>query len=639
MRDLLFSYPRKISWFLLVVVLILLAAAALYFHGIVQILPYHLDADEPNIWLFANYLMNHGHLLNNYPPARIITLSIWFRILDWITPGAPTQTAQYMFARVATVWYTLLLLALTYQVGRLLLNRAAGAAASLFLMAQPDLVYFSKMVRVDGIGWVAAMLSILLTIIAVRSRRHWLILPAILTVGVATAGKYTLLPVIIFPGLALILTVPRRWEVRAALLVLAVLTVTGGMLMLRYPPPIVIGLLSFHRRPLYQPEELFKFVSLRRAWPDLLKQIGNINFLLVVLGIPAAILIWPRIHLNTKQWVFLGVTVATAAMTYLMLGFFITNRAQDRFLIILLFALLWGTTVAILSSKSGYGRLALASVILIAPWIAAGWQYGSSITVPDTRVMTVNWFLTHTPDGTKIALEKDFSEFSAYGGYQGNKIFFPQEIRSVYEHSLEEFARIGIDYLVADYRNINSNGFFSRKIDRQPFLSQAQVMLKLTNPYNRGWQGPDRYIFRVPPIEQHPMHVFIGDGIIFKGFDLGSDKVKPGSSIDLVLYWEGLRKTDHSYTVFVHVYDGAGKLVAQHDDLPGDPLHRTYDWEPGYFDWDEWPVVIPAEISPGAYTVKLGMYDADTLQRLPAADSDHKPLGDEIKLTVVTIGK
>jgi hypothetical protein len=153
-----------------------------------------------------------------------------------------------------------------------------------------------------------------------------------------------------------------------------------------------------------------------------------------------------------------------------------------------------------------------------------------------------------------------------------------------------------------------------------------------------GWQGPRRLVFRIPPIQQHPMHVFLGDSIIFKGYDLAATTLAPGETLDLVLYWGGLRETDADYTVFAHVSTPDGEtLVAQHDGQPGDARHRTYDWWPGYFDWDEWPVEIPADAPPGEYVLYVGMYDSLTYDRLPAYDETGTPLGDRVLLTTIRV--
>ena len=89
----------------------------------------------------------------------------------------------------------------------------------------------------------------------------------------------------------------------------------------------------------------------------------------------------------------------------------------------------------------------LAALALLSPWIVHEWQAGTRSHLPDTRVLTAEWFIANVPEGTKIAAEKDYVEFErGYGGFPSKKIFFVQEIDSVYDQSLEDFARQGIEY-------------------------------------------------------------------------------------------------------------------------------------------------------------------------------------------------
>jgi hypothetical protein len=253
--------------------------------------------------------------------------------------------------------------------------------------------------------------------------------------------------------------------------------------------------------------------------------------------------------------------------------------------------------------------------------------------------MTADWFIANAPEGTHIAVEYDRVEFDrGYGGFPSDKIFFTEIITSVHEETLEGFGRRGIDYLVADERNIHRGGFYDDATDDTAFLAQVETVLDLDNSHGAVWQGPRRMIFRVPPVQQHPMHVFLGDVIIFNGYDLATDTVAPGETLNLVLYWRGLRETDADYVVYAHVSAPNGAaIIAQRDGQPGDVLHRTYDWWPGYFDWDEWPIAIPADAPPGEYLLQIGMYDSLTSERLPVYDVDGNHLGDGVFLTTIVV--
>lgn len=618
---------------------VILLGTAIYLHGIEQTLPYHLDPDEPGIYHFAMHLLTTGHLYNEYPPLRVIELALEFALLDFVTPGDVPQPTHFVVGRYFTVLYGVLLLAVTYQTGRQLHNRATGLAAVLFLMAQPDAVHLTKIFKTDNFAWLFGMMTLLLTFRVVRKGHRWLMLPAFLAGMAATGAKYTMLPILIVPSVVLITYVPQKPLTRVVAAVLAAVGLGIGIALVIHPPTSLANfLMSFHARQFYERESLIEFISLVPAWPRLLTQLGQINFWGVLAGLPIAVLVWPRIRLTRRQWLLLGTMLVMMVVTYVTLGFFRTNRAQDRYVIVLGFALLWGVTLAIFSQRRE-GVALLLALIFTAPWLRDAWEYGTSLRRPDTRALTAEWFIANVPEGTGIAVEKDFVEFNrSYGGFPSDRVFFVQEIDSVYERSLEEFARAGVEYLIADYRNIYRGGFFEPGRDNSAFLAQVETVLDLSDPWDRDWQGPSRYIFRIPPVQQFPMHVFLDDAIVFKGYDLASDTVMPGETLDLVLYWRGLRETDANYIVYAHVLtmDGA-TLVAQHDGPPGDALHRTYDWTPGYFDWDEWPIDIPVDAPPGEYILRIGMYDSLSLERLPAYDEAGTVLGDGVLLTTITI--
>ncbi len=57
-------------------------------------------------------------------------------------------------------------------------------------------------------------------------------------------------------------------------------------------------------------------------------------------------------------------------------------------------------------------------------------------------------------------------------------------------------------------------------------------------------------------------------------------EVRPGDMIPLALYWEPLRDLDVDYSVFIHLVDEAGRVVAQRDSSPGNGNWPTSDWGP-----------------------------------------------------------
>ena len=90
----------------------------------------------------------------------------------------------------------------------------------------------------------------------------------------------------------------------------------------------------------------------------------------------------------------------------------------------------------------------------------------------------------------------------------------------------------------------------------------------------------------------------------------------PGATTTLSLVWHALAPIDRSYSVFIHVLDDSGQLVAQADAVPQQGRYATPLWEPGEYVADDYAFGLP----PGRYTVRLGLYLPESGQRLRLAN-------------------
>lgn len=95
----------------------------------------------------------------------------------------------------------------------------------------------------------------------------------------------------------------------------------------------------------------------------------------------------------------------------------------------------------------------------------------------------------------------------------------------------------------------------------------------------------------------------------------------PGGSIPLVLYWQPLERGDKDYSVFVHLVDGSGQIVAQDDAYPGGGDYPTSEWVPGSIVPDYHQIALPVDLTPGRYGLWTGIYYWKTGERLPATSS------------------
>ena len=93
------------------------------------------------------------------------------------------------------------------------------------------------------------------------------------------------------------------------------------------------------------------------------------------------------------------------------------------------------------------------------------------------------------------------------------------------------------------------------------------------------------------------------------------------TGLTLALYWQARDGTPRpdDVTVFVHLLDADETVVAGHDNPPCRGTCPVSTWQPGEVIRDEYTLQVPASLSPGDYRIEIGMYDPQTLTRLPVA--------------------
>ncbi|MBM3129309.1 MAG: DUF2142 domain-containing protein [Chloroflexi bacterium] len=132
-----------------------------------------------------------------------------------------------------------------------------------------------------------------------------------------------------------------------------------------------------------------------------------------------------------------------------------------------------------------------------------------------------------------------------------------------------------------------------------------------------------------PRIENAVAYVF-GDQIALIGF-ARPETIARGSTLALKLYWRAQKSIAEDYTVFVHLVDVNGKIIAQDDAPPQRGAYPTSFWDAGEIIADEYALAIPRDAPPGEYRVRVGVYRVSDGARLTTRD------GDFIALAVVRV--
>jgi hypothetical protein len=124
------------------------------------------------------------------------------------------------------------------------------------------------------------------------------------------------------------------------------------------------------------------------------------------------------------------------------------------------------------------------------------------------------------------------------------------------------------------------------------------------------------HVFTPPPMADE-LYVRFGDVAVLIGYDLVPGPHASDQSIPITLYWRALEgATSVDYTIFTHVLDVDGHLIAQHDAPPVGGSRPTTSWLPGEIIADRHEMTF-RETYTGQARVEVGLYDPTTMARLP----------------------
>jgi hypothetical protein len=138
-------------------------------------------------------------------------------------------------------------------------------------------------------------------------------------------------------------------------------------------------------------------------------------------------------------------------------------------------------------------------------------------------------------------------------------------------------------------------------------------------------------------VPRYTMGTNLGEKMALMGHDGVPDVVEPGQDIHLTLYWQALTGIAEDYTVFIHLLDEEGQIIAQHDSQPLLGFYPTSFWEQDEVVRDEYDIHVDSSTAPGEYELVAGMYLLSTGDRLPILDEGSQIMGDLIPLGRVVL--
>lgn len=177
------------------------------------------------------------------------------------------------------------------------------------------------------------------------------------------------------------------------------------------------------------------------------------------------------------------------------------------------------------------------------------------------------------------------------------------------------------DIRVTVYRGIKEDPLTARAPDGAELgISPRIGAIRLVSPYETRYEPAA------------PMQVDWGESVRLLGFGVNPVQPRLGAPWTIDLYWQALQPVRVDYTVFVHLVNAYGRILAQTDEQPLQGDYPTSLWREGEHVADRHVIAVPERMDGGPFYLLIGLYDAATGERLvysspEGLSSDHLTFG------------
>lgn len=599
---------------------------------------FYWDFDE-GIELSKAWLMHDGYRLYadiwaDQPPGHAVLLTLAFRLF-----GISVETG-----RAVTVFIALIgLVAVAWAAKELDGGWVGALVAATTLAIAPNFFWASRAVMKGLLDFSLATLAMAMALTAHRTGRAVWVAAAGLTFGLALLMKLQMIYLGPLLGLLILL---RSWRAPGRLLALAGLhdlTLLASALV----APFVLSCMLFDPRAMFD-QVVVTYFQTREAYPvDLAENLGKLWVYLTAdnLGLTAlaacgaaSVLSRPSARgLVTVLW--LALTIITAVQHAPL---WLQDHFEPLLLVMSILAGVavadivrrlrrrprvcreWGLLIAGVVAATVY-LLSLGHVLRVDAMLLTAWPYSNDgdIALPGTQAAqrveqrrqrmedAVRYLQTNTRPDDFVVTDYQIIAFRA-----GRRV--PPELAAISSRRIHIGRLNGVEliHIVERYQPPVVLTWAEQLDSFDDFMSW------LPTRYEKSVSlGGHRQVYQMrdlPLAPQHPMHVNLGGQVTFLGYS-APERVKPGETLTLTLYWRAEQPVQISYSVFNHLLDAAGQLRAQRDGLPVGGRYPTTAWVPGVVVVDPYEIAIPPDLPPGWYILQSGMYELASLRRLPVA--------------------
>ena len=519
---------------------------------------------------------------------------------------------------------------LTYLTGRQLLGRIGGLIAAAIVAVLPNFLWSAFQPMSDVPATFLAALALYALLGRDRSLRSTLLLA--LAEGLAIWVRPNLALLVLPTGLWFL--VKRDWKRLLAfgLLLVPFVAVEGAVNNYLYGAPWATG----YGDPPFSHSLADAVQRAERYLVRLQDQQAGIGLILLVVGIAFGKLSW-RLRL------FL---VGVAAPLFLFFSFYTIDDAwwYGRFLLPILptVALLEASVLVRLAEAGRYREARMGALAIGA--VAFGYAsigYASSHDVfrqadGDQRYrVAAEYARAHVRQPALVLTMQHSGTLRFYGDMPSARYDLGSlpELLGTIDRVRQAGGQV---YLLADQWEFDS----IQKGNRAVLLAGAEkigqvepgpvLLYQLDPPLLAGDQRPGQptqITFANPT----------GAPIRLDGYTVSASAAHPGSPLAVTLYWQATGNTGADYSVFIHVADPSGQIIAQSDSYPENNRYPTSHWTAGYVIADRHDLALPKSAPPGNYKITVGLYQYQTLRRLQPRDQVGPLKTDEVSLGQIQV--
>lgn len=155
-----------------------------------------------------------------------------------------------------------------------------------------------------------------------------------------------------------------------------------------------------------------------------------------------------------------------------------------------------------------------------------------------------------------------------------------------------------------------TNGRFQRLLPLLGWLDRVGTPIKMFG---------DMTVVQIPPAPAMDINLdaVFKDTIILEGATVAIRETRVGWVVEGTLFLQTTAPLLTDYTLFVHLLDEDGNLVAQYDGTPQYGWLPTSTWIPNQPVLDTFQLQLPPGTASGIYTLTTGMYTLPDVRRLP----------------------